>query len=129
MSGEPPWKSLVESLYDQGYRSPYLDRLRQRYDVRLPKTTIEQEILEEMAGALRRSEDKVNLALLELELLGKRCDEGPTAEAVEAFNAKRAHALRVRRDLLIHRDALRFKRHPEFEALYPIPRRRHPPEG
>ncbi|MGF1468174.1 MAG: hypothetical protein ACFCGT_18800 [Sandaracinaceae bacterium] len=118
---EPAWKSLVEQLWDQGRRSPYLERLRRRYDVRLPSVTIEREILEEMASALGRAEDRVNVALLELELLAEACDRRADAASIEAFNAKREEALRVRRDLLIHRDALRFPRDPRFESTYPIP--------
>lgn len=121
MGWEPAWKSLVEQLVDEGRESVYLERLRRRYDVTLPSQTLEQEILEEMASALARAEDKVNVALLELELLGERCDADPSPRNVEAFNAKREHALRVRRDLMLHREALRFRRDPRFYDLYPIP--------
>jgi hypothetical protein len=124
MSRDPAWKSLVEQLIDEGKQSPYLDRLRARYDVRLPSDTLERELLAEMASALARSEDKVNVALLELELLGRRCDERGDQASIDAFNAKRSHAIAMRRELLIHRDALRFTRDPRFEELYPIPPRR-----
>jgi hypothetical protein len=129
MSWDPAWKSLVEQLIEEGHQSPYLDRLRERYDVRLPRETIEREVLREMASALARAEDKVNVALLELELCAKRCDERKDRASVEAFNAKREHALRVRRELLIHRDALRFPRDPRFEERYPIPPKRPLPEN
>jgi len=125
---DPAWKSLVEQLVDEGRDSVYLQRLRRRYDVRLPTRTIEQEILEEVAGALGRAEDKVNFALLELELLGEACDANPTAKAVAAFNDKRGYALRVRRDLQIHREALRFPRDHRFKERYPIPPERTLPE-
>lgn len=121
MSWEPAWKSLVQQLVDEGRESVYLERLRKRYDVSLPTQSIEQEILEEMAYALGRAEDKVNLALLELELLAERCDADPSERNVAAFNDKRAFALRVKRDLKIHREALRFPRDPRFESYYPIP--------
>ena len=121
VSWEPAWKSLVQQLVDEGRESVYLERLRRRYDVTLPNRTIEQEILEEMAHALARAEDKVNLALLELELLEERCERDPTPEHVAAFNRKREQALRVRRDLMIHREALRFRRDPRFWELYPVP--------
>ena len=124
MSWEPAWKSLVQQLVDEGRQSVYLERLRRKYDVRLPNHSIEQEILEEMAYALGRAEDKVNFALLELELLAEKCDADPSPARIAAFNDKRTHALRVRRDLLIHREALRFSRDPRFEQHYPIPPRR-----
>lgn len=128
MSWEPAWKSLVEQLLEEGHESPYLERLRERYDVCLPRESIEREVIREMASALARSEDKVNIALLELELAAKRCDERGDRASVEAFNAKREHALKVRRELLIHRDALRFPRDPRFEQRYPVPPRRPVPE-
>lgn len=124
MSADPAWRSLVEQLLEEGHESPYLERLRERYDVRLPRESIEREVLREMASALGRAEDKVNLALLELELCARRCDERADAASIAAFNAKREHALKVRRELLIHRDALRFPRDPRFEERYPIPPRR-----
>lgn len=124
MGWDPAWKSLVEQLVDEGHQSPYLERLRDRYDVRMPRESIEREVLREMASALARAEDKVNFALLELELLGRRCDERGDRASVGAFNAKREHALKVRRELLIHRDALRFPRDPRFEQRYPVPPRR-----
>ena len=121
MSWEPAWKSLVEQLVDEGRESVYLERLRKKYDVTLPTQSIEQEILEEMAYALGRAEDKVNFALLELELAGERCDADPSEANIAVFNEKRAHALRVKRDLKIHREALRFPRDPRFEGYYPVP--------
>lgn len=121
---EPAWKSLVDQLIDEGHESEYLDRLRSRYDVGAQRESLEREILQEMASALARAEDKVNVALLWLEVLGKRCDEAPDAKNVEAFNAQREVALKVRRDLAIHREALRFPRDPRFDSRYPIPPRR-----
>jgi hypothetical protein len=128
MSWEPAWKSLVEKLVEEGHESPYLDRLRERYDVGVERESIERELMREMASALGRAEDKVNMALLELELLARRCDQRGDRASVEVFNAKREHALKVRRDLLIHREALRFPRDARFEERYPIPARRPLPD-
>ena len=128
MSWDPAWKSLLEQLIDEGHQSPYLERLRQEYDVRAPRESVERELLAEMASALGRAQAKVNFALLELELAGERADERGDRESAVAFNEKRERALRVRRDLLIHRDALRFPRDPRFEQHYPIPPRRPLPE-
>ena len=40
------------------------------------------------------------------------------------LEAARAEAIRCKRDLSIHREALRFPRDPDFDARYPIPPRR-----
>ena len=128
MGWDPPWKSLVEQLYDEGYESPYLSRLRDRYEIHRRvegDESLEREILSEMAYSLGKAEDKVNHALLELELAGRECDaRGDDEASVARFNERREHALRVRRDLLIHREALRFPRDPRFATRYPIPPKR-----
>ncbi|HEY8430842.1 MAG TPA: hypothetical protein VIL20_20825 [Sandaracinaceae bacterium] len=124
MSWDPAWKSLVEQLVDEGRKSPYLERLRAQYDVSAGRESLERELLREMASALGRAEAKVNVALLELELAAERADARGDRESIEAFNAQRERALQARRELLIHRDALRFPRDPRFEERYPIPPRR-----
>ena len=125
---EPIWKSLVDQLIDEGVDSEYLTRLRKKYDVEGSRESIEREIVREMANALTRAEEKVDLALLELEMLGRRCDERGEPKLIELFNRKRDHAIRVRRDLMIHREALHFPRDPRFETRYPIPPPRRLPE-
>lgn len=124
MSWDPAWKSLVEQLVDEGRKSPYLERLRAQYDVSAGRESLERELLREMASALGRAEAKVNVALLQLELAAERADARGDRESIEAFNAQRERALQARRELLIHRDALRFPRDPRFEERYPIPPRR-----
>jgi hypothetical protein len=64
---------------------------------------------------------------LTLELLGKRCDERRDRASADAFDAQRERAISARRDLQIHREALRFPRDPRFEARYPIPPKRSLP--
>lgn len=114
---EPVWKRLVEDLAAGGHQSPYLDRLRERLPGRHTEARgIEQEILEEMAFSLGRAEEKVNVALLELEVMAK-----DPATTKDAFNAKRREAERALRDLLIQREALGFLRNESLEKLYPIP--------
>jgi hypothetical protein len=113
---EPPWKALVDQLVDEEYQSVYLDRLRARVDVGQERQSMEREILEEMAHSLAKAENRVNVALLELELLdSKRPGD------VEAFKRQREVALRLRRDLLIHREALCFPPDPLFQERYPVP--------
>ena len=121
---EPPWKRLVEELKDEGYESIYLDRLRANLDVGQQHGILEKEIVQEMAYALGRSAAKVDHALLELELLQKelaRCALEPRRATLErAIRSKRNEALRRRRDLLIHREALGIRRNDILETLYPI---------
>ena len=125
---DPPWKRLVEELKDQGYESIYLDRLRASLDVEAQHGVLEKEIIQEMAYALGRSAAKVDHALLELELLENELDGCPSAEQREALlvaiEAKRADALRLRRELLIHREALGIRRNDVLETIYPIADRR-----
>ncbi|WP_438005625.1 DUF6665 family protein [Sorangium sp. So ce321] len=127
---EPTWKKLVDQLKNEGHRSPYLDRLRQRLPASGP-SDIAGEILREMASALGRSEDKVNVALLELELQGRALDAlaqgaapGERAARVAAFNRQREAAAQALWELRVHREALGFRRNEDLAELYPIPPKR-----
>ena len=125
---QPPWKALVLALQDQGYESPYLDRLRRRLDPEQAQASLEKEIVQEIAAALGRTAAKVDLALLRLELAGKELDSatGATERAACAarFDARRIEALRARHELLIHREAVGIRRNDILETVYPIPPRR-----
>ncbi len=127
----------MEQLTDEGFESPYLDRLRKRLDVYQAQRELEKEILQEMAAALGRAEDKVNLALLELELIGREIDrllgsgEGEAVaervnERIAAYNRQRERARRFLWELTIHREALGLTRHQILEEFYPIPPPRRP---
>jgi hypothetical protein len=125
---EPPWKGLVLALQDQGYESPYLDRLRRRLDPEQAQATLEQEIVQEIAAALGRSAAKLDLALLRLELAGRDLDavtdDTERAACAARFDALRTQALQARHELLIHREAVGIRRNDILETLYPIPPRR-----
>jgi hypothetical protein len=126
---EPPWKGLVLALQDQGYESPYLDRLRRRLDPEQAQATLEQEIVQEIAAALGRSAAKLDLALLRLELAGRdrdavTDDDTERAACAARFDALRTQALQARHELLIHREAVGIRRNDILETLYPIPPRR-----
>lgn len=127
---EPPWKRLVEELKDQGYESVYLDRLRANLDVAQQHAILEKEIVQEMAYALGRTASKVDHALLQLELLERELarDQTPSrrAEVLDSFRERREEAIRFRRDLLIHREAVGIRRNDILERLYPIPPAREP---
>lgn len=125
---EPPWKTLVTELKDRGHESPYLDRLRARLDVEQAHASLEQEIVQEIASALGRTEAKLNFALLRLELASRELDEARGSDARAAcgarFDALRTEALQARHELLIHREAVGIRRNELLETLYPIPARR-----
>lgn len=125
---DAPWRTLVRELKDAGYESPYVDRLRARLDPAEAVAQLEAEIVQEMAQALGRTEDKLNYALLRVELAGRVLDAAPddtTRPAlVTAFNARRAEALDARRDLAIHREAIGIRRNRVLEEIYPIPPKR-----
>ena len=126
---EPPWARLVRELADAGFESPYADRLRRRLNVAQAQQQLETEIVQEMAAALGRAGEKVDLAMLHLELAGREADraESPLERRrrVVAFNQARAEALRARHELLIHREAIGIRSNRVLESMYPIPPKRH----
>ena len=132
---EPVWKRLVESLDERGFESRYLDRLMDRLSpdaVRVAMSrgygALEREIIEEMAYALRRTEDKLNLALLHVDLaqeaLDSNTDDARWDELEDAYEERRRLAFRARWEFSVHREALGMVRHDVLVELYPIPRRR-----
>ena len=110
---EPFWKALVDRLKDEE-RETHLDPIRREVEWRNPRATVERELLEEIAGALGRSERRVHDAIAKVHALLESDDDA-------AFEAARRDALRAKRDLSIHREALRFPRDPDFDRRYPIP--------
>ena len=125
---QPPWKALVAELKDRGHESPYLDRLRARMDVEQAQSSLEREIVQEIAAALGRTEEKLNFALLRLELaagdLDAAADETERTRPRARASTVREEALRARHELLIHREAVGIRRNDLLETLYPIPPRR-----
>jgi hypothetical protein len=124
---ERPWQSLIRELRDSGYESPYLDRLRARYDVYAAQEQLEKEIIREMAAALGRAGEKVDIALLRLELAGRALaaatDPKERARLTTEFNALRTEAIEVRHELRIHREAVGIRRNDVLDREYPIPPR------
>mmetsp|Transcript_12926 Transcript_12926/g.35837 ORF Transcript_12926/g.35837 Transcript_12926/m.35837 type:complete len:125 (+) Transcript_12926:204-578(+) len=88
---------------------------------------LEREILQETGSALRKTEDKVNWALLQLEVQGREIIRtectAKRREAIVRYNRLREEALVARRDLTIHREAagIRIKNWERMEVLYPVP--------
>lgn len=135
MSAEPAWKRLVRDLKERGFESKYLDRLYERLSPVAVQAAaqngfraLEREILEEMAYALCRAEDKVNFALLEVDLAGAAIDENEDGkrhpELVANYNQKRVAAMRARWEYMVHREALGLMSHDVLEQLFPIPKPR-----
>ena len=124
---ERPWQSLVRELRDSGIESPYLDRLRARHDVAAAQEELEKEIIHEMAQALGRAGEKVDVALLRLDVAGKALaaatDAGERARLADVFNALRDAALTARQELRIHREAVGIRRNDALDREYPIPPR------
>lgn len=126
-----PWKKLAQDLAEFGIESAYLSRVRARVDAEQQLELLEQELAGEIARALGRTEERLNLALAELELCEARFrraqDAGaPRHELLElatAFNGQRAVAEARLRDLVIHREAAGFRRNQELYELYPLPPR------
>ncbi|MET0285036.1 MAG: hypothetical protein ABW352_11215 [Polyangiales bacterium] len=122
---QTPWKKLAAELQEQGIESKYMARVQARVTPEQRLENVEAEILQEIAGALGRSEDRVNMALAECEVLAARHARAPSAELARAFNAQRAVAKARLRDLLIHREAAGFRRNKMLDELYPIPNPLH----
>lgn len=122
-------KRLAAELVAQGIESKYMDRVLARVAPDEQMETLQAEIAREVAQALGRSEDRVNVALAELELHRARYERAvrenaPPAERqgyAQAFNAQRVVAQAKLRDLLIHREAIGFRRNQMLYELYPIP--------
>ena len=145
---ERSWLRLIEDLKEKGHESPYLDRLQERLPGRAATAArreaslkqLELEIAEEMASALGRAEDKINVSLLKLELLGLDLDALETMrpddeyaqktvddlldQKLRAFENERQHAVKALWELQVHREALGFRKNHMLAELYPIPRRR-----
>jgi hypothetical protein len=125
---QTPWKKLAAELQEQGIESKYISRIQARVTPEQRLENVEAEILQEIAGALGRSEDRVNLALAECELLAARhalAAGEARRELARAFNVQREVARARLRDLLIHREAAGFRRNHMLGELYPIPSALH----
>ena len=127
---EPAWKHFVESLKDRNFESPYLRQLEARLNGPLAikgvlRPNIEQEIIDEMAFALRQAEEKLTLALLRVDVAAAEIDQATDAatrrERIEQFNTERDKAARIRWEFVVHREALGLTRHDVLKAMYPIP--------
>jgi hypothetical protein len=131
MPPPPAWKKLAAELIEHGVDSKYLARVSARVTPEQQLETLETEVAQEMAGALGRTEDRLNLALAELELHEARYRRARAAHAthsertalIGAYNAQRVVAQARLRELVIHREAVGFRRNQIVYDLFPIPAR------
>lgn len=129
MPAAPSWKKLAAELVEHGIESRYIARVSARVTPEQQLETLEVEIAQEMASALGRTEDRLNLALAELELLAARHARAQREQATatqlhalaSAYNGQRAVAQARFRELVIHREAIGFRRNQILYELYPIP--------
>jgi len=125
---EKPWQRLARELRADGFESPYLDRLEERVDVEAAQDRLETEIVQEMACALGRAEEKLLVALVHVEVaardLDRARDDDERTAALARFNERRDAAWQARHELLIHREAIGIRRNQVLETLYPVPPRR-----
>lgn len=122
----PPWKKLVDELNSIGHQSPHLEKLRERLGRVYDPAGLKSEVVSEMAYSLGLSEEKLLVALLELEraglALGRAQPGTPQHDrAAERFNALRQVALTRRWELQVHREAIGFRRNAVLDELYPVP--------
>lgn len=121
---EPIWKRLVDDLTDAGMKNPYLDRLSDRLSAMqmrvLNRGSIQAEIIDEMAFALCKAEDKVNLALLEVDILSANVSD---PHDIDAYNDAVERARVSRWEYMVHREAIGLYEHRVLEELFPIPAR------
>ena len=132
---QPAWKRLAAMIQDDQNthsESVYAARLRAAHDPKDHVEKIEEEIMEEMAGALGRTADKCNYKFLLLEREGIKLDrliasragkDGEIEATVSSFNALRKEAEDARRELMIHRQACGFKtgNHQQVQDMWPLP--------
>jgi hypothetical protein len=112
-------------------QSEYLARVEARISREQRLETLQAELTQEIAGALGRTDTRVNLAFAELQLCRARydkaqCDNAPRAtlsELAQAFNAQRKVAQARLRELQIQREAIGFRRNQILNELYPLPPR------
>ena len=129
MPQPPAWKKLAAELTEHGVESKYLARVTARVTPEQQLDNLELEIVQEMAGALGRTEERLNLALAELELHRARYDRAHAEqvsatrlrELAQAHDAQRTVAQARFRELVIHREAVGFRRNQLLDELYPIP--------
>ena len=131
MNGPLPFKRLASELIAHGVQSEYLARVEARIAREQQLETLQIELTQEIAGALGRTDTRVNLAFAELQLCRARYDKAQgegaprdtLSELAQAFNAQRKVAQARLRELQIQREAIGWRRNQILNELYPVPPR------
>jgi hypothetical protein len=129
VTGKLPFKRLASELIAHGVQSEYIARVEARVSREQQLENLQAELTQEIAGALGRTDMRVNLAFAELQLCRARYDRSVEAGAAseelralaEAFNEQRAVAQARLRELQIQREAIGFRRNQVLNELYPLP--------
>jgi hypothetical protein len=127
----PLWKALADRFTKREDLDPRLEAIADRLGRGQPAAALERQLVEEMADALRRSTEKVDAALAALRriehAIATAATDAERDQGAAAFNRERARALLAYWELVIHREALGFRRHDEIARAYPIPPPMPPP--
>jgi DNA primase catalytic subunit len=122
------WKRLADHLETAGMHNPYHARVK----AKLPAVDgVAVELMQEMASALRRSEEKVTAAIAELDVIDGEIAElrrrGAAAQVrarMELWNKQRDAAAQALWELRVHREAIGFRLNGDLAERYPIPPKR-----
>ena len=117
-------RRLADAVQDENLHSPYFDKLRGEIITGESLISgLEQELRGEIARALKESEDKVNWALLQCDLILKS-EKKRTQEDIQLHEHWRQEAIRARTNLIIHRQACGFRLncHATIYKLFPVPK-------
>lgn len=128
MTTERRYRRLATELVAHGVQSQYIARIEGRIGPVQRIEALEAEVNQDIAGALGQSDLRVNFALAELELckarferaVRERTDHQILTVLANAFNKQRLLAQKRLRELLIHREAVGFRRNQVLSELYPI---------
>lgn len=115
-------RRLAEQMKDENVESEYMDRIRGQVQTADSLIAgLEHELMGEIAAALKSSEDKVNWALLQCDLIEQQNE--PTKENIEKHKFWRKEVDDRRRNLIIHRQACGFRinNYSFVQKLFPIP--------
>ena len=126
------WQDLSAKLKSNGIDSKYAARLEARVVSAgcFSVEELEAEMMQEVASALSRTEDKLLIRLVRVESAqldvaeaAKGGSSAARAAAVAAFAAARGAAVDARREMTIHRQACGFRsgNYHTVEQTYPIP--------
>lgn len=126
------WQELIEDLKDKE-RKKHLDPARAKLPTAGPRDELMREMLQEMAAAFGRANEKVTTALLQLDECERAIDAVALARPhdvrainarIDAFNAQHDATTQSVWELQVHREALGFRTAPSQREQVPLPPKR-----